>query len=173
MDLDEELNGVLPNRTLGKTETKLAALKEAMQNFAFLKSWMRPATSGAPHEFGLLGLTSTICWQVPFTSSATAFAETVGSLQTCGRFVSCDLDSVFSFAESELQALARQDYRQGDSGGGSHEAPSCSAPLLRLVLLYGRGTCAPSWSPAVSERVTPHPLLLLLLLLLLSFHHQL
>ena len=82
VDLDDELNNPGTNKLLGRASTSLATIKECLQNFAYLKSWMRPAASGSPHEFGLLGLTSTICWQVPFTSSAVAFAETVGSLCT-------------------------------------------------------------------------------------------
>lgn len=78
---------------------------------------------GPQHEFALLGLTNTICWQVPFSSNASAFAETVESVQTCGHFSThCDLDGAFSFAQAELQ------HSQG---------------TLRLVLLYGRSQCGP------------------------------
>ena len=108
----------------------METLKEALQNYAFLKSWMRPAAVGAPHEFALLGLTTTVCWQVPFSSNASAFAETVQSVQTSGQFrTHCDLDGAFSFAQAELQ-------QPGRSG------------TLRLVLLYGRSQCAPRLAAA-------------------------
>ena len=145
VDLDDELDSdSLPNAVLKKTCTRLATIKECLQNYAYLKSWMRPASVGASHEFGLLGLTSTICWQVPFTPSAATFAETVGSLVTCGRFASCDLDGTLTFAEAELQA-------RGQTAG----------PSLRVVLLYGRANCAPRWSVGAAERYSwllQHPL---------------
>ena len=114
-------------------------LKAALQNYAYAKSWMRPVAVGAPHEFALLGLTNTICWQVPFSSNASAFAETVESVQTCGRFAThCDLDGAFSFAQSELQ--------------------HSNASTLRLVLLFGRSQCGPRLvSPARFSWLFQHP----------------
>eukprot|EP01043_Picozoa_sp_COSAG02_P080764 COSAG02_NODE_19367_length_885_cov_1.442748_1_plen_135_part_10 len=93
-----DTHGPLPcSRTTRKQSSKIDTIKAALQNFAYAKSWMRPATVGAPHEFALLGLTNTICWQVPFSSNAAAFAETVESVQACGHFAShCDLDGAFS-----------------------------------------------------------------------------
>ena len=93
---------------------------------------------GPPHEFALLGLTNTICWQVPFSSNASAFAETVESVQTCGHFSThCDLDGAFSFAQAELQH---------------------SHGTLRLVLLYGRSQCGPRLvSPGRFSWLFQHP----------------
>ena len=131
------------SRVTRKQSSRLDTIKSALQNFAYAKSWMRPATVGAPHEFALLGLTNSICWQVPFSSNAAAFSETVGSVQVrhillplplvswckpnkpcsrpqaCGHFAShCDLDGAFSFAQAELQ--------------------QSKTSTLRMVLLYGR-----------------------------------
>lgn len=122
-----------------KQASKIDTIKAALQNFAYAKSWMRPASVGPPHEFALLGLTNTICWQVPFSSNASAFAETVESVQACGHFAShCDLDGAFSFAQAELQ--------------------QSKTSTLRLVLLYGRSQCAPRLvSPARFSWLFQHP----------------
>lgn len=127
------------SRTTRKQSSKIDAIKAALQNFAYAKSWMRPASVGAPHEFALLGLTNTICWQVPFSSNAAAFAETVESVQACGHFAShCDLDGAFSFAQAELQ--------------------QSKTSTLRMVLLYGRSQCPPRLvSPARFSWLFQHP----------------
>ena len=103
-----------------------------------------------------------MAWTVPFTSSASIFADAVDNLATCGgharsvplsslgvngvRCITwvpvcrCELDKAFDFAQTTLASCEAGDAATAAGGGDG----SGDGTLVRLVLVYGRSTCRPT-----------------------------